>query len=238
MPNPGSISSQVPYGADAIVRKQRDLERDLQMQSAARTGQAMQIGSGGIVVTDNGSITIEGTGSLHVGSGVLDSAGSIAAGTTVTSGTDVDAGRDVNATRNVTAVDLPISGFLISPAGRAFTTVVGFASAYFDGAGKLGINTSSRRYKKNIKKHRYDTARILAATVYEYDRRGGGEHELGFLAEQFEELGLTEFIFYEPETGLVQGIHYDKISVALLAVVQEQQVRIRNVEERLTAAGL
>ena len=69
-----------------VARKVRDIERLAREQASAKSGQAMQIGAGGITVTDGGSITIQGTGALHVGSGALDSAGSITAATDVTAG--------------------------------------------------------------------------------------------------------------------------------------------------------
>lgn len=94
---PGSIIANMPPRDDDPQRRARDAQRLAREQASAKSGQAMQIGAGGIDVTDGGSITIEGTGALHVGSGALDSAGSITAGTDITAGGTVQ-GADVVST--------------------------------------------------------------------------------------------------------------------------------------------
>jgi Chaperone of endosialidase len=227
MTNPGS---QRPPGADWLVRQLEAQQRQIR-ENRANFGIGQTVVGNGGIFTVQGSLVV--TGSITV-PGTLSSAGA------VTAGTDVDAGGNVNATGNLNGQNCVLStGYLFTPAGRAFTTVTGYAAAYLDSSGKLGINTSSRRYKKNIHKLDYETERILQVNIYEYDRRGkGGAHEVGFLAEEFEELGLYEFVFHEPETGRVQGIHYDKVSVALLAVVKEQKRLLDDILARLTIAGI
>lgn len=98
---PGSIIANMPPRDDDPQRRARDAQRLAREQASAKSGQAMQIGAGGIDVTDGGSITIEGTGALHVGSGALDSAGSITAGTDITAGGTVQ-GADVVSTGGAT----------------------------------------------------------------------------------------------------------------------------------------
>lgn len=89
---PGSVIANMPPQDDDQQRRIRDAERQAREQASAKSGQAMQIGAGGITVTDGGSITIQGTGALHVGSGALDSAGSITAATDITAGGTVQGG--------------------------------------------------------------------------------------------------------------------------------------------------
>jgi len=83
MANPGD---QFPDGKDWIPRALKDLQRQIDANASARSLAASQIGAGGLLINGGGSLTIEGTGSLNVGSGALNSAGSISAGTTITAG--------------------------------------------------------------------------------------------------------------------------------------------------------
>jgi hypothetical protein len=94
----------MPPQASDFGRHQQDLERLQREQAAANILQAAQFGKGGILVTDGGSITIQGTGSLNVGSGALNSAGSISAGTTVTAGGNISStGGNVSAAGTLSA---------------------------------------------------------------------------------------------------------------------------------------
>jgi hypothetical protein len=108
--SPGNLANHSPAAVGDLWRAIRDLERALQEQATANILQAAQFGSGGILVTDNGSITIQGTGSLNVGSGALNSAGSIAAGTTITAGGNITStGGNVTASGQVGGGTLSIS---------------------------------------------------------------------------------------------------------------------------------
>lgn len=94
----------------------RSLERE---NAAGKTGQAMQVGAGGILVNGGGSITIAGSGSLNVGSGALNSAGSISAGTTIAAGGNITStGGNVSASGTVSA------GGAVSGASATFTGAV------------------------------------------------------------------------------------------------------------------
>jgi len=174
MTNPGD---QVPYYADAIVRRQDDTNRKLREQGAARSLAASTIGNGGLVVKDGGSITIEGTGSLNVGTGALNSAGSISAGTTITAGGAISAGTTITATGtisgggfstagavscgSVSTANITVSanlsvggsctvGPINSTYARGHTVLSGYAVAYWDGNGDAGVNVSSVVYKQDI----------------------------------------------------------------------------------------
>jgi hypothetical protein len=117
--NPGSLAGQIPYGDDYVVRKQRDMERGATEQAAARSLGASQIGSGGLLVNEGGSITIQGTGQLNVASGGLNSAGSIVAGTTIAAGTNITAGGTIAATGALSGA--AISGTSLNVGGGTAT---------------------------------------------------------------------------------------------------------------------
>ena len=166
MISPGSITNSVP-DPDEFVRNIRDVQRNAQEMASARSGERMQIGAGGILINGGGSLTIQGTGALNVGTGALNSAGSITAGTTITAGgkvtgVGVDAGTGqltgssvavtgagTFATVSTTGVvtiggDINLAGDLYSPHGKATPVVSGYVVAYFNGPdGRLGASPPS-----------------------------------------------------------------------------------------------
>jgi hypothetical protein len=58
--------------------------------------------------------------------------------------------------------------------------------------------------------------------------------EVGFVAEELDALGLTAFVEYDGE-GLPISIRYDRISAALIPVVQQQAQQITALQDALTA---
>lgn len=100
------------------------------------------------------------------------------------------------------------------------------------GTGRLGIPVSSKRFKENIKPTpREPLAKIGLAVVCEFDYKEdfGGGHETGLIAEDLADLGL-EFLVRRDAEGVVEGIHYDKVAVALLGYVQTLETRIAKLE--------
>lgn len=55
---------------------------------------------------------------------------------------------------------------------------------------------------------------------------------VGLIAEELDDLGLVEFVEYDEE-GRPDSVAYDRLSVALIEVVKEQEARLRAMEERL-----
>jgi hypothetical protein len=177
--NPGNLAYGMPPAADDQVRKQRDLERQARENASARGLAASQIGSGGLLVTDGGSITIEGTGSLNVGAGALNSAGAISAGTTIAAGTDIAAGGKVTATGEVkggtvtstgdVAAAGTVSGAtmsatgnvsaggqvysqapLRSPGSHDYLVTTDYVAGWINSDGTVGTSPSNRGSKKNL----------------------------------------------------------------------------------------
>jgi hypothetical protein len=58
--------------------------------------------------------------------------------------------------------------------------------------------------------------------------------EVGFVAEELDALGLSDFVEYDAE-GLPVSIRYDRVSAALVPVVQQQAEQITALQESLTA---
>ncbi|WNO26039.1 minor tail protein [Arthrobacter phage Wildwest] len=119
---------------------------------------------------------------------------------------------------------------------------------------QFGRNTSSARYKTNIRKHETAPDGVLALTPVVYDRKDelvypedpetrerligppnlihGAKGEYGLIAEQVAEHVPEIVQWYE---GQIDGIRYDLLSVALLDVVKDQAARIEALEANFNA---
>ncbi|CCQ44307.1 hypothetical protein ARTSIC4J27_231 [Pseudarthrobacter siccitolerans] len=117
------------------------------------------------------------------------------------------------------------------------------------GGHQFGRNTSSAKYKNNIRKHETTPDGVLALTPVIYDRNDeldypedpetgerligppnlirGAKGEYGLIAEQVAEHVPEIVQWYE---GAIDGIRYDLLAVALLDVVKDQEARIRALE--------
>jgi hypothetical protein len=119
----------------------------------------------------------------------------------------------------------------------------GFFACWMDNSLQFGRNTSSRRYKQNIRPHGVDPATVLALQPYLFDRKDnvvdgvtypGGKNEYGMIAEEVIER-LPEIV--QMWDGQPETIRYDLLAVALLDVVKDQERRITALEQRLAEEG-
>ena len=102
-------------------------------------------------------------------------------------------------------------------------------------------STSSLKYKQDVEDADVDPAEVLKLTARTWRDKGEVEHDpdsdkrfIGFIAEELDEHpSLRQFVVYD-ENGDPDAIQYDRLTVALLAVIKDQQARIDNHEERLT----
>jgi hypothetical protein len=96
---------------------------------------------------------------------------------------------------------------------------------------ELGWASSSRTKKENIRDHDITDEQVLAARLVAFDRINGGP-EVGGIAEEFAEAGF-DWLVYRDEEGVVEGIEYSMIGIALLPVVQRLVTRVADLEKRL-----
>jgi len=107
-------------------------------------------------------------------------------------------------------------------------------AAWIESDGTLGHTASSRRYKKHIAPYPALTASQFAALrVVTFQWRNNvdpSDHvEVGMIAEELDELGLTWAVFYD-ESGRPEGIHYDRIVLAVIGYVQALDERVTALE--------
>lgn len=179
--------------------------------------------------------------------GDTSATGSVTAGTSITAGSTIVAGGTITANGNLTT-----PGILVAVGSRSLVLTSGYAGAWLDAAGNLGISPSSMRYKSDIDTWvPDDITRLLElrGVMFRYDPElfgtdPDGAKQIGFIAEECIAAGFPEFITYD-ECWNVQGINYDRMVVALLELGRyEHEARVAlksevaGIAARLDAAGL
>jgi hypothetical protein len=96
--------------------------------------------------------------------------------------------------------------------------------------GMLFRYTSSRRYKENIIDLADKSDLMLKARPVSFTCKNTGNRNIGFIAEEFHDLGLNELVTYLD--GLPEAISYDWIACYLLQIVKKQDKRIKALEEK------
>ncbi len=101
-----------------------------------------------------------------------------------------------------------------------------------------GANVSTLNTKDNIQTHAVPTEDLLNIRTISYHPKGDEREDIiafGVIAEELDEVpSLRIFLDYE-EDGSPISVQYDRIALALINVVKEQQERIDSLEQRLTA---
>lgn len=117
--------------------------------------------------------------------------------------------------------------FLVTP-----DTTASSANVNMTEAGFIARVTSRAASKVDVQDLDIDPSDVLALRPRTWRDRSEVEREpdtdrwhVGLVAEEVESAGLAEFVDYD-EDGQPQSIAYDRLVVALLSVVQEQQQRL------------
>ncbi|QNO12680.1 minor tail protein [Arthrobacter phage Snek] len=213
-------------------------------------------GSFGVEVFYNGSW-------VQVGAGNVDWGNISNKPATFTPSTHTHTGAQItsavaNATNATTAGTATTATYAVG-SSQAYNNNVGGTSFYAVWVGNnagntLGRNTSSAKYKKNIRRHDAPASDVLALQPVIYDRNDfldypedpetgerligppnlvpGAKGEYGLIAEQVAEHVPEIIQWYE---GEIDGIRYDLLAVALLDVVKEQNARIEALEATINA---
>jgi hypothetical protein len=115
-------------------------------------------------------------------------------------------------------------------------------AVWVDGNHNFCRNTSSIRFKENVRSYEINPKDILALRPVIYDRKAtendegelveGRKDEYGLIAEEVAET-LPEIVSYMD--GEIDSVRYDLLGVALLAVVKDQQARIEKLEKLVEA---
>ena len=126
-----------------------------------------------------------------------------------------------------------ITNFYTKMAAKAFAyTTVKWDSTTFE----LAADTSSCRFKTNIRPFLGGVAELLAIESVRYNpiEKPDGLDEVGFIAEQIDEIGLTEFVCYDIEEKPL-SVSYDRMAALLVNAIKELDTENTLLKIRLEA---
>jgi len=92
---------------------------------------------------------------------------------------------------------------------------------------------SSRKYKDNIRPLKDDFDKILDAEPVSFTDKASGEHNIGFIAEDFEKIGLQNLVIHRD--GQPESIKYELVSLYLLEIIKQQNAKIDELTQRVAA---
>jgi hypothetical protein len=102
--------------------------------------------------------------------------------------------------------------------------------------GTLYRSTSSLKYKTDIVNYNKGLAEVLKMRPVYYKSINEKEKDLtfaGLIAEEIEELELTEFVQYAKD-GTPDALAYSNMVALLVKAIQEQQVQIQELKNKLS----
>jgi len=106
-------------------------------------------------------------------------------------------------------------------------------SIWMESNGEMGHTASSRKFKKDIKDTAMKLEDVLKLRVTDFKYKANPDHvETGMIAEEVADTGL-EFLVSRNEDGSPHGVHYEMLSLAVLALAQEQQKQIEALVARV-----
>lgn len=234
----------------ANPRKLKEIWDAINALRNERRAAATTISEGDLIVENGGRILVNGGGSVIVDTGILRSRflfiqtdvrpeGVTVEDITPVTGWVLNMGHLGAGVVGLSSITQPIYLKTATNDVRIDHTTTGSsANAVLDSVTKrLSRSTSSRRYKQNIEDHTVDPARVLKLRPRTWRDRNEVKKDadcerryVGFIAEELHDLGLTEFVEYDPE-GRPDAIAYDRLIVALLALVQaEHAARLEQAE--------
>ena len=188
-------------------------------------------------ITDGGStILYEDGGAAAL---TIDTSGNVTLGGIITNfeSTGID---DTCTTTKITASDANLT---TNQATVMFKSLYGNSTSYrnlkWDSSnGQVVQETSSRRYKENIRDIEIDTSKILEARPVSYQDKETEAECIGLIAEELFEVCPSLVLLADiDESGnlIPDSIAYDRISVFLVAEVKKLVSKIDSLEARILA---
>jgi hypothetical protein len=194
--------------------------------------------SSGATVTNRWGIYVEHTGKNYFGgnTGVgvsptyrFEVRGSGATSSTVSFYVSNSSGTALLYTRDDGAINTGTAS--VSPYNNLTSTA---ANVVVGSDGFLYRSTSSLRYKTNINDATHGLNEVLQLRSVTFKSYNDGDKIFGgLIAEEVDEIGLTEFVQYDNENR-PDAIHYSNMVSLLIKAIQEQQIMINNLKDRLS----
>jgi hypothetical protein len=109
-------------------------------------------------------------------------------------------------------------------------------SLFVDNTGLFGGVSSSRRFKEDIKDFNIDFEALLKLEpktyFYNFPDTDRVEPQIGFIAEQAQELGL-DFLYQVDKDGIPDYFAYEKLPIYLLGLAKQQQQQIEELKNEI-----
>jgi len=93
------------------------------------------------------------------------------------------------------------------------------------GTGRFYYASSSRKTKEDIQPLKDDFYKILKAEPKSFISKSSGTRQIGYIAEEFDKLGLNNLVFYDKNNEPF-SLKYDKITLYLLEILKDHQAII------------
>jgi hypothetical protein len=221
----------------------------------ANTGQRAELAGSNISFFNSTSPTSVGsiTGGTRGANNVIDISGMTTVGgylwalggLNVSDGSITYGGSQINGDIQHNGGNLFVNGGYLQNIDTYNRNVQSGRIMYVSSIGTYNSASSSERYKQDITPYEVDVEKLLLLepvsfrykqSVAEFGHDADIAH--GFIAEQADSIGLTEFVDYElDEEGKPRpdNFRYIDFTAALLSVVKKQQETIKSFEARLEA---
>jgi hypothetical protein len=147
----------------------------------------------------------------------------------------VAAPRQVELKANAGNMVLTVGGLLSAPTVNTNTTATA-ANVNVDASGNLKKSTSSKRYKKFLKKYTrgLDFIRKMKPVFYRSKSKHDDDKTVyaGLIAEHIHDLGMTEFVTYDAK-GRPDGLAYPHMAALFVKCFQEMDDKVRALEAKV-----
>jgi hypothetical protein len=95
--------------------------------------------------------------------------------------------------------------------------------------GAFYYSSSSKRYKEDVRPLEDDFHKIFQAEPKSFIDKASGQREIGYIAEEFDGMGLNNLVIYDKE-GRPDGLKYELVSLYLLEVMKDQAEMMKELE--------
>lgn len=132
---------------------------------------------------------------------------------------------------NVIGMAIGVKGYAVKTNGLAYGVYGDGTSADFYSPNNTYAYGSSRRWKKNIRTLSAALAKVhmLRGVEFDWDAHHGGQHSVGFIAEEVGEV-LPEAVVYEEGGQYASAMRDSPIISLLVEAVKELRVQIKALE--------
>ncbi|WP_193182123.1 tail fiber domain-containing protein [Nisaea sediminum] len=103
-----------------------------------------------------------------------------------------------------------------------------------DGNGNIGKQSSSARYKENIKPLSEDFAKVMALKPVSFSYKGTSAEQIGYLAEDVDAAGLSNLVQCDNE-GQPDAVNYKHLGIYAIELLKQQSQVIEQLQEKLQA---